>query len=135
MMTAECSLNPKRFSSIKWKCSELDEIERQMSSETCSHTKLEDLVLTRALEGSTPFLMACREGKLASTQRIIESWGVDVNTTAVLRFVLFPPVKSLFISYEDDSRLSTNDGRNVSDNTEINWIERFGQRDIATVCD
>jgi len=35
------------------------------------------------MEGSTPLLMACCKGKIASVKRIVEFWKVDVNTAAV----------------------------------------------------
>lgn len=83
-MSTQCILDSFGRSS-KWSCRELDEIENHISSTStcCYHPPLKDLVLTGKLAGSTPLLMACRDGQFKSVKRIVNRWGADVNRTAV----------------------------------------------------
>jgi len=80
---------------------QLTEIEEHVAANNldCPHPPLKDLVFDgNFINGSTPLLMACYFGELASVKRIVEGWGVDANQSAVY---YFNPYKS---PYQYDSR-------------------------------
>jgi len=77
--------NPKFLESVMpMKLCHVKEIEHHFSSSKCSlHSHLKGLIINvHPALGTTPLILACHYGELESVKRIIESWGVDMNTSA-----------------------------------------------------
>jgi len=87
-MTDDCPLNPLitirslSFKSAMWRLPQLIEIEKHVSSGSCLHPPLRDLILDEPLKGSTPLLVACQQGYLEAVKRMVDHWGVDIQATA-----------------------------------------------------
>jgi len=62
---------------------QVQEIENHISTSSCHHPQLKDLVCHGKIDGTTPLLLACQHGELEAVKRIVELWGVDVRDTAV----------------------------------------------------
>jgi len=58
------------------------EIENHVTTSSCHHPQLKNLVCHGAIDGTTPLLLACSYGELEAVQRIVEFWEVDVRTSA-----------------------------------------------------
>jgi len=103
-----CPLNPQMFRSEQpMEMEHLKEIEEHVKSNRtdCPHLPLKYLVFhdNSPIKGSTPLLMACFYGELASVKRIVEYWGVDVNLPSIYYFDPFQNVfndNSIFIKIE-----------------------------------
>ncbi len=62
----------------------IKEIEDHISKGSCPHPPLKDFVIKGSgVAGTTPLLLACNYGELDSVKHIVESWGVDVRTSAL----------------------------------------------------
>ncbi len=81
----QCPLDPFVMDQLKNKMSlaRVQEIENHISSQTCVHPPLKDLILHGDLDGSTPLLLACEEGHIDSVKRIVEDWGVNPREAAI----------------------------------------------------
>lgn len=85
MADSSCPLDPYVMLQLETRmnvCRVMD-IEMHKSSGVCIHPPLKDIILHGVFEGSTPLLLACGEGQLASVERIIEHWKTDVNAAGV----------------------------------------------------
>lgn len=57
------------------------------NSSDCPHLPLKDIFFNKPIRGSSsPLLLACYYGELASVERIVEHWKVDVNQAAIYYF-------------------------------------------------
>jgi len=56
------------------------------NSPDCPHPPLKDSFFNYPIRGSSPLLLACYYGELASVERIVEHWKVDVNEAAIYYF-------------------------------------------------
>ncbi len=61
----------------------LQEIEDHISTGKCHHPPLKDVVLLRSLDGTTLMMLACQFGNLDCVKRLVQTWKVDVNASAV----------------------------------------------------
>jgi len=64
----QCPLDPFVMDQLedKMNLARVLEIESHISSSSCIHPPLKDIVLHGTLDGSTPLLVACQEGHLDS---------------------------------------------------------------------
>jgi len=91
MASLQCPLGWQAFLTLeKPMCLQhLTAIEEHVAANcpNCPHPPLKDIFFTDdSIKGTTPLLMACYYGEIASVKRIVESWGVDVNLAAAYYF-------------------------------------------------
>lgn len=91
MVSLQCPLGRTAFLTLEkpMGLQHLTEIEEHVAarSSDCPHSPLKDLSFDDdSMKGTTPLLMACYYGELASVKRIVECWGVDVNLAATYHF-------------------------------------------------
>jgi len=91
MVSPQCPLGLQAFRTLKKPMSlqHLAAIEEHVAANCpdCPHPPLKDIFFKDdSIKGTTPLLMACHYGELASVKRIVESWGVDVNLAAAYYF-------------------------------------------------
>jgi len=87
----DCPFKP--LTSIEWmprmRLPQVMEIEKHISTSSCHHPPLKDLVYHGTIDGISPLLLACYHGSLKAVQRIVECWGVNVRATAVYYIPLY----------------------------------------------
>jgi len=84
----KCPLDPFILLQLKNKMNLalIKEIENHISSSSCLHPPLKDIVLHGTLDGSTPLILACEQGDLDSVQHIVDVWGADVRAAATFYY-------------------------------------------------
>lgn len=61
----------------------LQEIAKHPSTCSCHRPSLRDLVFRGSMDGTTPLLLACHHGDLQWVKRLVKTWNVDINASAV----------------------------------------------------
>lgn len=85
MDALQCPLDPYVMLHLKNRMdfAHVKEIEHHVSNAICRiHPPLKHLLLQGTFDGSTPLLLACKEGHLDSVKHIIEVWGANVRAAA-----------------------------------------------------
>lgn len=90
MANKPCPLGSKNLRNlVPMDLDQLHEIERHISAKQCPHSLLNELVFEGMLEGTTPLIMACQNGRFEAVRHIVENWGVSVGAAATYYFYPF----------------------------------------------
>jgi len=103
----QCPLDPFVMGPLekKMNLARVLEIENHVSSSSCHHPPLKDIVLHGNLDGSTPLLLACEQGDLNAVRHIVDVWGADVRDAGNFYHAL--PRKSYFYPDREKVRGAT----------------------------
>jgi len=85
MYGEQCPLEPHVSAKgiLQMRLDQVKLIEDHVSSGSCQHPPLREFICHGEIAGTTPLILACRDGQLDSVKHILEVWGVDVQASAV----------------------------------------------------